>query len=80
MSERRGDPRRRTLKSGKVVLNNGASVIDCTVRDVSVHGARLMVPSPLGIPDTFELRISGIPRAVRVVWRTDTMIGVSFSL
>jgi hypothetical protein len=40
-SERRTAQRHRTLKAGKIVLHQGSSVIDCTVRNVSASGAAI---------------------------------------
>ena len=34
-------PRKRALKSGRIVFNHRHSVIDCVVRNVSANGARL---------------------------------------
>ena len=80
-TEKRASARRRTLKSGKIVFNNRNSTIDCTVRNLSDTGAKLVVASALGIPDSFELAISGEPpRTCRVARRTLTEIGVEFSL
>jgi hypothetical protein len=37
------------------------------------------VSSPIGIPDTFELRLDSTSvRCCRVVWRKATQIGVEF--
>lgn len=80
MTERRRHPRRRTLKAGKIVFNQGFSSFDCTVRNMSNQGACLDVAIGLGIPDRFELKIEAdrFVRMCRVVWRTDRRIGVSF--
>jgi hypothetical protein len=43
--ERRASPRQRRLNGAKIVFNNNSSVIDCIVRDLSPHGARLVVPA-----------------------------------
>ena len=70
--------RQRVLKSGSIEFGGG--VIDCTVRNVSEIGAALEVASPLGIPETFNLLISGehSPRRCQVAWRKDKRIGVAF--
>ena len=56
MSEdhRRSD-RHRVLKGGRIVFNNGNSTIACTIRDLSLTGARLKVATSVGIPDEFKL-------------------------
>lgn len=71
--------RHRVLKSGSIEFNGG--VIDCLVRNISETGAALEVASPLGIPETFNLVISGdhSSRACKVAWRKDKRIGVAFT-
>jgi hypothetical protein len=81
MGERRASPRQRRLNGAKIVFNNNSSVIDCIVRDLSSQGARLLVTSPVGIPDRFDLRIdrNGACHPSQVTWRANDQIGVSFS-
>ena len=75
----RRDPRRRTFKAGRIVFNNGASVIDCVVRNTSAGGAALDVPSTAGIPAEFVLVIAGEPnRACTITWKRAGKIGVRF--
>ena len=71
--------RHRVLKSGSIEFHGG--VIDCLVRNISETGAALEVASPLGIPETFNLVISGdhSSRACKVAWRKDKRIGVAFT-
>ena len=78
--ERRASSRQRRLHGGKIVFNNNASSIDCVVRDMSPTGARLVVASPIGIPDWFDLRINrnGVSYSSKVVWRSADQIGVTF--
>ena len=79
MEERRATIRHRTLKGGKIAINDGFSVIDCTVRNLSETGALLRVVSVVGIPDQFVLIISDNQKHNRtVVRRTATDIGVTF--
>ena len=56
MAERRSSERRRVLKGAKIVWNNGSSVLDCTMRNVSKGGAMLEVTNTMSIPEEFELR------------------------
>src|SRR5882724_2918645 len=49
--------RQRVLKSASIEFHGG--VIDCVIRNISETGAALEVASPLGIPETFNLVISG---------------------
>ena len=79
MEERRATIRHRTLKVGKIAINDGFSVIDCTVRNLSETGALLRVVSVVGIPDQFVLIISDNQKHnCTVVRRTATDIGVTF--
>lgn len=78
--DKRHTPRRRTFKGGKIFFNHDRSVIDCTVKNLSPDGAALLVQSVIGIPGEFNLVISSdnVSRACRVVWKTETQIGVHF--
>lgn len=74
----RAASRHRVLKSGTIEFNGGA--IDCVVRNLSDTGAALEVASPLGIPQAFNLLISGDRTTYRceVRWRKESRIGVAF--
>lgn len=78
-SENREVQRRTTLKGGRIVFNFGRSTIDTQVRNLSSKGAKLLVSSVVGIPDTFDLLLEGHSRQpCRVVWRTLKELGVEF--
>ena len=81
MDERRRMQRTRTLKSARIVFNHSSSVIDCTVRNLTNLGAMLLVPDSLGVPETFDLMFDSVHvrRPCRVIWRTDTKLGVEFA-
>ena len=78
MSERRTDARQRMLKSGTIIYNNSSSVFDCTVRNLSKTGACLMVASPRGVPEEFDLLLEGARHHCIVSWRRADRIGVKF--
>lgn len=79
-SERRRLPRQRALKGGRIVFNNAASTINCTVRNISDAGARLDVASVWGVPPVFDLKLEGQPlRSCEVVWRTSSAVGIAFA-
>ena len=80
MSEQRNQSRQRVFKAGKIVVKQGASVFDCTVRNLSDEGACVDLGTTLGVPDCFVLNIEAdrISRACQVVWRTERRIGVRF--
>jgi hypothetical protein len=81
MEERRRVSRHRTLKSGKIVVQSGRRVVDCTVRNLSTHGALLVVTSLAGIPEQFDLVLetSGVHHLCRVAWRSEDRLGVEFA-
>ena len=80
MQEQRQAPRQRTLKSGKIVFNHKSCVVDCTIRNLSSRGACLDLPSPLGVPESFDLVIDAddLIRPCRVIWRSAKKLGVEF--
>jgi hypothetical protein len=75
--DRRRPPRRRVLKSGKILI--GTHPIPCTVRNISEIGACLKVQITTGIPAVFDFLMADEPvRTCKTIWRTDTQIGVMF--
>jgi len=75
--ERRREPRRRTLKAGRILIDK-KSVLNCTVRNLSAHGSRIEINSVLGVPEEFLLDIAGeTPRKAQVIWKTYTELGVA---
>jgi PilZ domain len=80
VDERRRSERIRTLRAGKILLNNKRSVIDCMIRNLSRDGACLLLASVVGIPPTFELLIDGEPasRQCKTVWHGPNRVGVAF--
>jgi len=77
--ERRKASRHRVLKGAQIRFKGVSATLDCTVRDYSERGATLVVASPVGIPDSFDLVCRGVPQhSCRVVWRKPTQIGVQF--
>jgi hypothetical protein len=80
MEERRSEPRTRTLKSGKILVQAHTSLVDCTVRNLSPKGALLLVSSLAGLPGNFELILESkrTHHQCRVAWRGDNRVGVEF--
>ena len=78
--ERRGSPRRRTLKQARAVFGDRAT-IDCTIRDLSETGARLVFAAATQLPEYFSLLLVSAERRfdVRVVWRKGLAVGVCFT-
>ena len=80
MQDRRKVARSRTLREGKILLNDRRSAIDCVVRNLSEAGACLQVASVVGIPPTFDLQIDheAISRPCRTIWHAQNRIGIEF--
>lgn len=80
-ADNRRGPRRRVLKSGLIAFNNRHSTLQCTVRDVSEGGARLLTSGSINAPDTFELiiELDGTEVSCAVVARSATEVRVKFT-
>jgi hypothetical protein len=73
--------RQRVLKDGKMLLPNNMTVVDCTIRDLSPTGARLLCSDPGVIPNEFRLVFIAERqmRDVKVMWREPAQVGVHFT-
>ncbi|OCJ64597.1 hypothetical protein A6U97_28010 [Agrobacterium tumefaciens] len=79
MSERRKSDRMRSLKGARIIYGNGSLTRDCAVRNLSRSGAKLVMPSTAGIPDSFKLEFEdGARKNCIVRWRKLADIGVEF--
>ena len=78
--DRRRMRRQRVFKAGKIVINDLHSVVDCTVRDQTDDGARLLLNGHLTAPEEFGLIISGSGgiRRVGLRWQRGKALGVKF--
>lgn len=77
--DRRKSHRNRTLKGGRIVTNDGHSTFDCTVRNLSDEGAKLVVASIIGLPHRFDLNLlDGRNFSCETIWHTETELGVRF--
>src|SRR6478672_8024520 len=56
LDEKRGTQRQPILKAGTISFDG--SEIDCLVRNMSGEGANLEVQSQIGIPNSFDLKVS----------------------
>jgi len=80
-ANRRFERRQRVLKRGTIVLNDGFSTINCVIRDLSLHGARIAVEVEYVAPSAFALVIveTGARFAAERRWQRGKDIGASFS-
>jgi PilZ domain-containing protein len=80
-TDRRRFPRTRTLKSGRVILTDRTTV-DCTIRNLSRGGARLVFGAPTRIPAFFLLVVDGSKDMIpaRLIWQKGLAAGVMFDV
>jgi hypothetical protein len=79
--ERRRSIRERVQFLAWIDIGDGLQPRSCTVMDVSQHGARIILSSPVELPEEFWLiftRDRTKRRYCRIVWRSDTQVGVTY--
>jgi hypothetical protein len=80
-TEHRKAVRRQLQHFTWIVDDQGASIADCLLLDVSASGAQLKLEDPRVVPERFDLLLTADGRMRRhceVVWRTQNRIGVRF--
>jgi hypothetical protein len=79
--DRRRVARQKSLLRGTIHFNNRRSALDCTIRDISPYGARLIFSDAVTVPDVFELNIPQKEQTLRshAIWRHGHEVGVAFS-
>lgn len=80
-AEKRQSPRQRVNYPAWIDTGDGGEVQNCTLFDISGHGARIVVKQPDAMPEEFSLVLSNdgsIRRRCRVVWRSDAQVGVQY--
>ena len=80
MVEARRSERVRSFLRARILFNNGASTIDCTVKNISAHGAKIEIAHSLSVPAEFDLLVPQRGRTYRsrMAWRAADSIGVEF--
>ncbi len=80
VEQRRASPRSHTLLKGHIIYNNQLSRMECTVRDLSETGARLVFAQPVKIPAEFELQVprKKLVRRAQVMWYDGPNYGIMF--
>lgn len=80
MSEHRRESRQRVFLKGRITFNNGASRLDCLVRDLSSSGARLALSETTTLPEVFDLYIGQKDKTYRATlrWRREDGVGITF--
>jgi hypothetical protein len=79
--DKRRSPRMRTMKGASLLLPGSASAFSCVMRNLSEHGALVELPSTIGIPAAVILQTQDgtLNRPGRIVWRTETRLGIEFT-
>lgn len=76
--DRRAAPRGRVLLSGKMVYGHGYST-DCTIRDISDQGARIVLPEHAALDDFYLIVIRhGVAHRAKACWTSAKEAGLSF--
>jgi PilZ domain len=80
MTERRRASRQKAFLQGRIFFNNRRSSVDCLIRDICEHGARLKFSSAIATPDVVELHVPSRDDSyrARIEWRAGEEAGVSF--
>ena len=78
--DRRREPRLRSLLTGTIVFDNKCTM-DCTVRNISAYGAKVLIADAYRLPENFNLRIPHHDQTHRatVVWRKGDAAGFALS-
>ncbi len=79
-AERRPSRRQRTLLSGIVAYAHGTHCFSCTIRNLTVGGARVSIRRKHGIPQQFYLinLHSQVAYDCKLVWNNGAEAGVAF--
>lgn len=79
-SDRRKEPRQRTVRAAITSFEGQVSPIPCVLLDISKSGARLHAHEPAELPERFQLQIESdsTTHTCEVVWRNGNEIGVKF--
>ncbi len=81
IAEKRKNLRRSITYPAFIDLGDNVPARECTLCDASQEGAQIQVTEPNSLPNEFILALSSdgaARRRCRVVWRTETQIGVEF--
>jgi hypothetical protein len=80
MLDRRQSPRARTVLGGMASINNGASSMDCLVRNISEGGACVEFDEVAKLPEEINITIARKGRSflARMIWGRANKVGVAF--
>jgi PilZ domain len=80
MAERRPAQRRRVVWRGRCAWLDGSRSFDCTIRDRSETGARIVIQGAQMVPQRFYLidRTNRTAHEVKVAWNDGKQLGLQF--
>ena len=82
MTRDRRSALRRPIRWKALILNSAGSLVShCTIIDVSSTGARLVLPEPTELPETFLLVLSrngDVRRQCELSWIKEKRVGIRF--
>jgi invasion protein IalB len=80
MMDNRRAQRHLTLRTGKILAEDGQGTVDCAVLNISKTGACILVPAGATIPEGFDLAIDceDTIRNCKMVWCDGPRIGLRF--
>ena len=73
--------RSRVLKGAKIISMDKWSVVDCTIRDLSTTGARIICGDQAAVANEFRFMIPSENTicTAKVIWRREDMLGIVFT-
>lgn len=73
--------RMRVLKSAKLISMNNWSLVDCTIRDISETGARIVCGDQMAVANEFRFLVPSDNTIcnAKVVWRRGELLGIEFT-
>jgi hypothetical protein len=76
----RRSPRLKAIKSGQIIVDGTGDALDCTIRNISEHGAMLRFADEVDLPEKVQLVILSHDIHVRadVVWNNGAEAGIAF--
>jgi hypothetical protein len=81
IADRRKAPRLRSLLTGTIRFDDHNSTMDCTVRNISAWGAKVVLPEAYRVPEEFNLVVPHHDQThrARVIWRQGEAAGLALS-
>ena len=77
--ERRAEPRQPVRSPAVIFFDPGSHSIDCTIRNISAGGARVVMVRPQDLPEMVRILVRpGAYHSALVRWRIGLEVGLEF--